>query len=138
MTLPPGERKRRWVRLVQRYLLNPPMKSLAWIGLSRGRVIVETRGRLSGKRRRTVVGMQFDGRTGWVVAEQGRHAGYVQNLAASPDVRVRIARSWRPAQAHVVPDDDPRARLGMFGRSHASAVRRFGTDLLSVRFDFPA
>jgi deazaflavin-dependent oxidoreductase (nitroreductase family) len=130
------QRKRRVVRLLQRYLLNPPMKLMAWAGLSRGRVLVETMGRRSGKRRRTVVGMKLDGPTGWVVAEQGRHAGYVQNLVASPDVRVRLHRAWRPAQAHIVTNDDPQARLGMFGRSHASAVRRFGTDLLSIRFDF--
>jgi hypothetical protein len=41
------------------------------------------------------------------------------------------------ARAEVVPEDDPEARLAGFGRAiHASTVRRFGTDLLTVRFDF--
>jgi deazaflavin-dependent oxidoreductase (nitroreductase family) len=128
-------RKRRRVRLVQRYLLNPPIKLLVWAGLVPGHALVETVGRRSGRRRRTVVGMHVEGDVGWVVAEQGRHAGYVNNLHARPDVRVRIHRRWRAARAQIV-DDDPDARLESFGRPrHADAVRRFGTDLTTVRFD---
>ena len=132
----PATRKRRWVRLLQRYLANPPAKAAAWTGLIPGYALVETRGRVTGRRRRTVVGMVVDGDTGWVVAEQGRHAGYVRNLEADPDVRVRLRGRWRPAVAHVMSDDDAEARLDRFGRrSHAATVRRFGTDLLTVRFD---
>lgn len=130
------DRKRRWVRLVQRYVLNPPMKLAVWAGLVPGLVLVETRGRRSGKRRRNVVGMLLDGDTGWVVAEQGRYAGYVSNIEADPQVRVRIRRRWRDARAEVLPDDDPEARLATFGRrSHEASVRGFGTDLTTVRFD---
>lgn len=112
---------------------------MVWAGLLPGHVLIETKGRRSGKRRRNVVGMHVDGDTGWVVAEQGRHAGYVRNLATDPDVRVRRERRWRCAQAHVVDDDDPQARLETFGRrSHAAAVRRFGTELTTIRVDFGA
>jgi deazaflavin-dependent oxidoreductase (nitroreductase family) len=129
-------RKRRRVRLVQRYLLNPPVKLAVWAGFVAGYVLVETRGRRTGRRRRAVVGMKLDGNTGWVVAEQGSDAGYVRNLGSDPQVRVRIGRRWRVAQAHVVADDDPQARLDSFGRSsHAASVRRFGTNLTTVRFD---
>lgn len=131
-------RKRRFrrTRLLQRYLLNPPLKLSAWAGLLPGHVLVETTGRRSGKRRRTVVGMNIDGDTGWVVAEHGRQAGYVRNLEADPNVRVRVGRAWRPARARIVAEDDPQARLDTFSRpSHVAAVRRFGTDLMSVRFD---
>jgi deazaflavin-dependent oxidoreductase (nitroreductase family) len=122
---------------VQRYLLNPPTKVIAWAGLVPGQVLIETKGRRTGKRRRNVVGMHLDGETGWVVAEQGRHAGYVRNLDADPEVRVRIRRQWRRARAHVVVDDDVDARLDAFRRpGHAAAVRRFGTELTTVRFDF--
>ena len=122
---------------MQRYLLNPPTKLAAWSGLVPGYVLIETVGRRSGKRRRTVVGMKIDGLTGWVVAEHGHHAGYVRNLEAHLDVRVRVGRAWRHAEARIVADNDPQARLDGFGRpSHASAVRRFGTDLTTVRFDF--
>lgn len=133
---PRHERKRRRVRLLQRYVVNPPVKLVVWAGLAPGHALLETLGRRTGARRRTVVGVHLDGSTGWIVAEQGRHAGYVANLEAHPAVRVRIARRWQLASASVVPDDDPVARLESFGRrSHAAAVRRFGTDLLTVRLD---
>ncbi len=131
-----SERKRRTVRFVQRYLLNPPAKLAVRAGLVPGYVLVETTGRRTGKRRRNVVGMHLEGSTGWVVAEHGRHAGYVRNISANPTVRVCIRGRWHDAHAELVPGDDPQARLDTFGRSvHASNVRRFGTDLLSVRFD---
>jgi deazaflavin-dependent oxidoreductase (nitroreductase family) len=81
--------------------------------------------------------MHIEGGTGWVVAEHGRDAAYVRNLEASPDVRVCVGRRWRPASAATVPDDDSEARLNSFNRrSHAASVRRFGTKLLTVRFDY--
>jgi len=75
--------RRKRIRWMQRYLLNPPVKVAVWAGLAPGYALVETTGRRTGKRRRNVVGMKLDGSTGWVVAEQGRHAGYVSNLAAT-------------------------------------------------------
>jgi deazaflavin-dependent oxidoreductase (nitroreductase family) len=108
---------------------------LVRLGLVPGYVLLETRGRRTGKRRRTVVGVHFDGGTGWVVAEQGRHAGYVGNIAANPEVRVCVRGRWRRARAAALPDDDARARLDLFPRSHAATVRRFGTDLMTVRLD---
>jgi len=132
------EGKRRRVRLLQRYVLNPPVKVMVWAGLSPSHVLIESVGRRSGKRRRTVVGMHIEGTTGWVVAEHGRHAGYVRNLESQPRVRVRVSRRWRQARAAVLDGDDPLARLEGFGRSHAAAVRRFGTDLTTIRFDFEA
>lgn len=130
-------RKRKRVRLAQRYLINPPMKLMTWLGLVPGHALIETRGRRSGRRRRTVVGIHVDGDTGWVIAEQGRHAGYVRNLVDDADVRVRRGYRWRSARAQVIDADDPQARLDTFGRrSHAAAVRRFGTELTTIRVDF--
>ncbi len=133
-----GARRRKWrrVRRLQRYFLNPPVKVAVWAGLSPSHVLIESTGRRSGKRRRTVVGMHIEGTTGWVVAEHGRRAGYVRNLESRPQVRVRVSRRWREARAAVLDGDDPLARLESFGRSHAAAVRRFGTDLKTIRFDF--
>jgi deazaflavin-dependent oxidoreductase (nitroreductase family) len=129
-------KKRRRVRWIQRYLVNPPAKVAVWCGMVPGFVLVETTGRRSGKRRRNVVGMRVEGNTGWVVAEHGRHAGYVSNLAANPEVRVRMHRRWRDARAGIVDGDDPQARLDSFGRrAHEAAVRRFGTDLLTIQFE---
>ena len=82
------------------------------------------------------MGLHVDGGTGWIIAEQGRHAGYVRNLQAHPEVRVRRGRRWVPARAEVVDGDDVEARLDSFGRrSHAAAVRSFGTDLVTIRLD---
>ena len=130
----PVDKRRRIVRL-QRYVLNPPMKVAVWLGLIPGHMIVETAGRVTGKRRRTVVGCCRDGLSLWAVAEQGRHAGYVRNLEANPDVRVRLNGRWRPATAHVVDSDDPVARLAQFPASHSRVVQRVGTALLTIRFD---
>jgi deazaflavin-dependent oxidoreductase (nitroreductase family) len=131
-----AERKRKRVTAMQRYLLNPPVKLAVWAGLAPGYVLVETTGRRSGKRRRNVVGMKVEGNTGWVVAEQGRHAGYVSNLDAHPEVRIRIRGRWRPAHAEIMDGDDAEARLSSFHRkSHAATIRRFGTELTTVRFD---
>jgi deazaflavin-dependent oxidoreductase (nitroreductase family) len=134
-----GRQKRARTRRFQRYLLNPPVKAAVWTGLAPGYVIVETIGRTTGKVRHNVVGMHLEDDTGWVVAEQGRHAGYVRNLEAHPDVRVRVRGRWRTARARIRDDDDPQARLDRFGRrAHEAAVRRFGTDLLTIEFDFGA
>ena len=127
--------RRRRVVLLQRYVLNPPMTAAVWLGLVPGHMLVETTGRLTGKRRRTVVGCHRDGGTLWVVAEQGRHAGYVRNLEANPAVRVRLHRRWHDATARVDDGDDPLARLTHFADGHARLVQKAGTALLSVRFD---
>ena len=111
------------------------MKAAVWLGLVPDHMIVETTGRVSGKRRRTVVGCHRDGTVLWVVAEQGRHAGYVRNLEANPSVRVRLDRRWRAATARIDDDDDPLARLTQFPDAHARLVQKAGTALLSVRFD---
>ena len=130
-------KKRHRLQWVQRHLVNPPAKAAVWCGLVPGFVIVETVGRRSGERRHTVVGMHVEGDVGWVIAEFGRHAGYVRNLEANPDVRVRMHRQWRSARAQIMEDDDAQARLDAFHRrAHETAVRKFGTDLLTIRFEF--
>jgi deazaflavin-dependent oxidoreductase (nitroreductase family) len=128
--------KRRIVRVLQRFVLNPPVIVGVRLGLVPGHVLIETIGRRTGKKRRTVVGMSLAGSTGWVVAEQGRHAGYVRNIEANSAVRVCVRGRWRTGHAYIVGEDDPQARLDSFGRSaHAAMVRRFGTDLMTLRFD---
>lgn len=121
---------------LQRYVLNPPVKLATFLGLVPGYAIIETVGRSTGRRRRTVVGVHQEDGTLWIVAEQGRWAGYVRNLEAQPRVRVRLRGRWRQGMAQVVEDDEPRARLRSFGRkAHAWSVLSFGTELASVRID---
>ena len=64
--------KHRIVHTLQKYFLNPPIKLALAIGLPLpGYALLETKGRKTGKPRRTPVG---DGRVGeqfWLVAEHG-------------------------------------------------------------------
>jgi deazaflavin-dependent oxidoreductase (nitroreductase family) len=139
--------KYRIVRLLQKYLFNPPVKLLFAIGLAApGRAILETTGRKTGKPRRTPVGGV--GRVGdqfWIVAEHGRKSGYVQNIVANPRVRLKLRDGlksrWHSGIAQLLTDDDPRERQEWLAaqlprsRANSAAVRFFGTQLLTVRVD---
>lgn len=129
-------RKFQRVRIIQRYLINPPMRALVSAGLIADHALLETHGRKTGKRRVSVVGVNPDGSTLWVVSEHGRRAGYVANIAAQPKIRVRYRRRWYPAVATLLPEDDARARLaGWRQQSTRNAIERFGTQLLTIRLD---
>jgi deazaflavin-dependent oxidoreductase (nitroreductase family) len=138
--------KHRIVHVVQKYLLNPPIRLLLALQIvPPGYALLETVGRVSGKPRRTPVGNGVDGDTFWIVAEHGRRAGYVRNIERTSRVRVKFRHGlplgWRTGTAHVLPDDDPRERQRALGRGHpvralnAFAVRGLGTELLTVRID---
>lgn len=128
--------KRRLTTTLARYGFNPFVRVAVRLGLAPGWAILETRGRKSGKLRRTPVGDGLVGDTFWIVAEHGRRAGYVRNIAADPRVRVLVGRRWRSGEAHLMPDDDPRDRQRQLGRTlNAAMVRTMGTDLLTVRIE---
>ena len=128
--------KRRLTTAGAKYAFNPIVKAVVRLGLARGWAILETRGRKSGKLRRTPVGNGLVGDTFWIVAEHGRSAGYVRNIAANPNVRVLVGRKWRSGQAHLMPDDDPLARQRRLPRKlNAVVVRAMGTDLLTIRIE---
>lgn len=130
------QRRRRRILRLQKYVLNPPTRLAVHLGLVPGHAVIETVGRTTGKRRRTVVGVHEDDGALWVVAEQGRHAGYVRNLEARPTIRVRYRRRWRTATAHLLDDDDAVRRVESWGRPrHAQLVQSMGTSLLTVRLD---
>jgi deazaflavin-dependent oxidoreductase (nitroreductase family) len=115
-------------------LFNPLVKAAAAAGLPLfGVAILETRGRQSGRIRRTPVGPTVEGSVVWIVAEHGRRAGYVRNIEADPRVRIKLRGRWRTGVARALPDDDPRARQrpGL----NAVVVRVMGSDLLTVRID---
>ena len=96
----------RTVGLLHKYLLNPPMRPLVWLGLFPHYGFLETKGRRTGKRRRALVAFERDGEAVWVVALLGRGAAHVRNIEADPDVRVRVRRHWIEGRAEVRPDDD--------------------------------
>lgn len=134
-------------RFVERYVLNPQMRLGLALGLApHAFCLLETTGRRSGKRRRTPVGNGLIGTTFWLVSEHGSRAGYVRNIEANPRVRVKVGRTWLQGTAHILPDDDPFARvdrvasqLGRMRRLDAVIFRffvsRLGTRPLTVRID---
>jgi len=139
--------KYRLIQLLQKYFLNPQVKILFAMGLALpGYALLETIGRKTAKPRRTPVG---DGRLGsqfWLIAEHGIKAGYVRNIASNPRVRLKLRRSgimgsWHSGTAHLLPEDDPRARQRWLyekvpsSLANAVVVRLLGTDLLTVRID---
>ncbi len=141
--------KHRIVHLLQKYLLNPPIKLLFAIGLAPpGYALLETTGRKTGKPRCTPVGDARIGGQFWIVAEHGMKAGYVFNIARNPRVRLKLRDGlrarWYTGTAHLLSDDDPRERqrwlAGQLPSSaaNAAAVRLFGTQLLTVRIDLDA
>ncbi|MGW4889791.1 nitroreductase/quinone reductase family protein [Streptomyces murinus] len=123
-----ADRKHRIVTSFQRRL-NPLIRRLPL------QTVLETTGRVSGVPRRTPVGGRRVGGAFWLVSEFGHRSQYVRNIEADPRVRVRIAGRWHHGTAHLLPDDDPRARLRGLPRLNSTAVRALGTDLLTIRVD---
>ncbi|MFJ9118091.1 nitroreductase/quinone reductase family protein [Streptomyces sp. NPDC102394] len=97
--------------------------------------LLETTGRTSGLPRRTPVGGRRTGRSFWLVSEFGERSQYVRNIKADPRVRVRLRGRWHTGTAHLLPDDDPVARLRGLPRMNSAAVRAVGSGLLTVRVD---
>lgn len=111
-------------RKVQKYLLNPGMRSLILAGVApRIFALVETTGRRTGLRRLTPVTVARDGNVVWLVAEHGWRCGYVQNLSARPRLRLKIGRSWHTGTASMLPDDDPWARRKAMDRLNGGMSR---------------
>lgn len=122
-------RKRDVIDFFQRHIANPITRRLPT------QVLLETTGRVSGQPRRTPIGGRRDGDQFWLVSEHGQTANYIRNIKADNAVRIRIGGRWHSGTAHLLPDDDARARLATLPRFNSSLVRTFGTDLLTVRID---
>ncbi|MEA2265347.1 MAG: hypothetical protein QOE27_930 [Solirubrobacteraceae bacterium] len=129
--------KRRISRFASVRLINPGVRALLDRGLCPPtQALLETTGRRSGLPRRVPVGNGLRGDVFWIVSEHGLASDYVRNIAADPRVRVKVGRRWYSGEAHVLPDDDPRARLRWLRRPVNDAIVRLaGTSLLSVRID---
>jgi deazaflavin-dependent oxidoreductase (nitroreductase family) len=129
--------KRRASKLASVRLLNPVMRRALEAGLvPRGWALLETTGRTSGEPRRVPVGDGLRGPHFWIVAEHGRQADYVRNIERDPRVRVNVRRRWRSGTAHVLPDDDPRARLRWLKRPlNDAGLRAMASEMLVVRID---
>jgi deazaflavin-dependent oxidoreductase (nitroreductase family) len=134
-------------------VVNPVMTALITHGLGPPTyAVVETTGRKTGRKRLVPVASGLDGDTFWLIAGRGEKASYVYNIRANPRVRV-IARParlrdgfrtrWRTGTAHLMPDDNARARHRLLG--HGRPLYRLdgillrglahGGDMLTVRID---
>jgi deazaflavin-dependent oxidoreductase (nitroreductase family) len=114
-------------------IANPPTRLLA--GRVPWWVLLETTGCRSGRRRRTPLATgaaEDDGM--WLIAVHGRRSGWVRNLEASPQVRLRHHGRWRQGTAGVHPIDAiPLARFNAYARSGPTLI---GVDPLLVRVAF--
>jgi hypothetical protein len=64
-----------------------------------------------------------------------RRVAYVRNIHNDNNVRLRIRGRWRPGTAHLMPSDDPHARLASLPRFNSALVRALGTNLMTIRID---
>lgn len=122
------DRRHRWVTAFQRRI-NLVARRLPT------QQLLETVGRVSGQPRVTPIGGRRVGDQFWLVSEFGERSQYVRNIVADNRVRVRLRGQWFDGTAHLLPDDDPRARLRQLPRLNSMGVRTFGTDLLTIRVD---
>ena len=129
--------KFRLSKLVTTRLVNPIVRPLIERGLfPRTQALLETTGRKSGRPRRTPVGNGLRGDEFWIVTEHGYRSDYVKNIQRDPRVRVKVGRRWYAGTAHILPDDDPRARLRKLGRPVNDALLlAVGTEQLTIRVD---
>jgi deazaflavin-dependent oxidoreductase (nitroreductase family) len=138
--------KRRLVHRFQKFVFNPPVRLLFALGvLPPGFAILETTGRRTGRARQVPVGAVRKEGAVWIVVEHGRSAFYVRNLEANPRVRVKLRHGlttrWHAGTAHLLPDDDARARQRWLARGrpgvwiNALSVRALGTELMTVRIN---
>jgi deazaflavin-dependent oxidoreductase (nitroreductase family) len=132
--------KRRWSTFLTAKLVNPIVRAAVRLGIPLPLVVIlETLGRKSGRPRRIPVGKAITGDTLWIVAEHGRRAAYVKNIEADPHVRVRVGRRWRSGIAHVLYDDDWRARQRQLpNKLNSATVRLMGTEHLTIRIELSA
>ena len=113
----------------QKNVANPLMRLMPF------QTLLETKGRKSGEPRRTPLDGRRVGDQFWFVSEFGDKSQYVKNIKADPHVRVRLKGKWHSGTAHLLPDDDPHARLRSLPKFNSFGVRTFGTNLLTVRVD---
>ncbi|EWM11486.1 nitroreductase/quinone reductase family protein [Kutzneria sp. 744] len=123
------EAKQRIVTAFQRRVGNPILMRMP------RHTLLETTGRRSGQPRRTPLGGRLVGRDFWLVSEYGEKSQYVRNIQADPRVRVRIRGRWRAGIAHLMPEDDAKARLRSLPAVNSAGVRLLGTNLLTVRVE---
>ena len=127
----PQRRRRSRHRIFWR-IVNPPTRGLA--GIAPWWVLLETRGRKTGMPRTTPLARgPVDGDVVWLASVHGRHAHWVRNLEATPDVRIKLSGRWHDAHATVHAYDETTARR--FNAYARSGPRTLGIDPVLVRVE---
>jgi deazaflavin-dependent oxidoreductase (nitroreductase family) len=133
-------------RVVEKYVSNPAMRAALRAGVApRSFALLETVGNKTGRRRLTPIGNGLDGDTFWLVSELGLDAGYVKNLQARPQVRVKVGRRWLTGVASILPDDQAWERReeidrrnGLMGRVDGKIFKASATTPVTIRIDLGA
>ncbi|MGO4442006.1 nitroreductase/quinone reductase family protein [Mycobacterium sp. 2YAF39] len=139
-----ARRKFKFERSMGRILMNPVVAALDRVGIRPSLVVeLETVGRKSGEPRRVPLAGRLDGNDLWVISQHGQRAGWAYNIAANPNVRVRVNNQWRTGTATFEVNDDVRARARSFGgngrvsrSATALTMRAMESDPISVRITF--
>jgi deazaflavin-dependent oxidoreductase (nitroreductase family) len=123
---------RRAVALAFWRLANPLVRRLA--GVAPWWVVLETTGRRSGRPRQVPLarGPVEDGVV-WLIAVHGRHAAFAHNIAASPEVRLRLRGRWHSGTASLEPLD--RKILRRFNVYARMGPRTLGIEPALVRVE---
>src|SRR5215831_18276898 len=110
----------RWLLLLQNRVINRAVRLLLSVGLAPPTyALLETTGRRSRLARQVPVANGLQGSTFWLIAGLGERAQYVRNIKANPHVRVKarpallrdgLRMGWHSGTAHLMPEDDARAR----------------------------
>ena len=128
------DRRRRSRHRIFWKLVNPPTRPLA--GLAPWWVLLETRGRRSGKPRTTPLARgPSDGDAVWLASVHGRRASWVRNIEATPDVRIKLSGRWHRGRATVHDYDE--AIVSGFNIYARSGPTMLGIDPVLVRVELP-
>src|SRR3954453_22521433 len=100
-----AQRAKRRVLLFFWRLFNPVARALA--GIAPWWVVLETRGRRTGRPRRVPLARgPLDDSKAWLVCVHGRHASFARNMQADPRVRLKVRGRWLGGRATLTPPDD--------------------------------
>ena len=122
-------------RLIKLYwkLVNPIFRVTA--GILPGLVLFESIGRRTGLPRRIPLGGSTENGSVWVVIGHASKNATLRNIAANPNVRVRVGRRWRHGVAAVVEKDDARRRAIRLNALNGLFQAMSTSDQVSVRVD---
>ncbi len=95
-------------------------------------ILVETVGNKTGRRRRTPLASgPFSSSEALILAVQGEHSGWIRNLQADPQIRIRRHGRWHSGRASLHPVDP--ADVARFSAYARFGLKLAGQDPLLVR-----